>query len=618
MLYEHHLEGSDDLEGEHHLEGSEGPAARTVGGVTTTPIWFGDPDQPLFGWFEYPSGGTASAGVVICPALAVEGTSSQPALRALGNRLAADGYAVLRFDYAGTGDSAGDDHGPARVAAWLASIRTAIHFLEAAGCAHIALVGLRIGATLAAAELSAGDGIAAAVLWDPYPTGRSFVRQQGMLARVIEDGHTMDDSSVEGRDDGSVEGPGIVMSPETVSDLRDLKPSMDLSVADRLLVLTRAGRSLPIGRQSSLECDGVDRKEVEGQETLVDVEPVFARIPQETLELIVGWLRDVLPDAEGSVLLPEPSGAIVGRAQDGRLIRERAVLLGPNQLFGIETAPEAVEGVDGVEAVERRPCILFLNAGLIDHVGPARTWVTVARALAGRGFRTVRFDLSGVGASPLRPGADSRSTVTLVGIQDVADAQRAVSPAHPSDVVLVGLCSGGYHCSEAALSTGALGVVMINPSFRLLGVEGELAVDDATAAELERQVDEAPRAWVKRIPGRPQLWELVRRAPDPFWTLVNRLAISHPPADTLKQIRATGADVFVACDDYDAWVLQRGARRDLRRSRHPGRVQIEVVDGMDHTLFFQKGRQKTIELVVDHIAAQFSPEQQAERMPIGR
>ena len=45
----------------------------------------------------------------------------------------------------------------------------------------------------------------------------------------------------------------------------------------------------------------------------------------------------------------------------------------------------------------------------------------------------------------------------------------------PSDVVLVGLCSGGYHCSEAALSTGAVGVVMINPSFRLLGVEGELA-----------------------------------------------------------------------------------------------------------------------------------------------
>ena len=220
-----------------------------------------------------------------------------------------------------------------RVAAWLASIRTAIHFLESAGCAHVSLVGLRVGATLAAAELSAGGGIAAAVLWDPYPTGRSFVRQQGMLARVIEDGHT--------RDDGSVEGPGIVMSPETVSDLKDLKPPIDPSVADRLLVLTRAGRSLPIDLQSSLQCESVDWREVEGQETLVDVEPVFARIPDQTLELIVGWLRDVLPGTEGPVLLPGPTGAIVGHAQDGQMILEHPVLLGPNRLFGIETTPGA-------------------------------------------------------------------------------------------------------------------------------------------------------------------------------------------------------------------------------------------------------------------------------------
>ena len=99
---------------------------------------------------------------------------------------------------------------------------------------------------------------------------------------------------------------------------------------------------------------------------------------------------------------------------------------------------------------------------------------------------------------------------------------------------------------------------------------------------------------------------------------MNRLAINHPPADTLKQMRETGADVFVACDDYDAWVLQRGARRDLRRSGHPGRVRIEVVDGMDHTLFFQQGREKTIQLVVDHIAAQFSTKEQTEHRPVSR
>ena len=39
---------------------------------------------------------------------------------------------------------------------------------------------------------------------------------------------------------------------------------------------------------------------------------------------------------------------------------------------------------------------------------------------------------------------------------------------------------------------------------------------------------------------------------------------------------------------------------------------------MDHTLFFQQGREKTIELVVDHIAAQFSTEERTEQRPAGR
>lgn len=146
---------------------------------------------------------------------------------------------------------------------------------------------------------------------------------------------------------------------------------------------------------------------------------------------------------------------------------------------------------------------------------------------------------------------------------------------------------------------------MINPSFRLLGVEAELDTEESTVKDLERKSDEAPRAWVQKIPGRAALWELVRRAPDPLWTVINRLAISHPPAETLKQMRDTGTDVFVPCDDYDAWVLQRGARRQLARTNRPGRVRIQVVEGMDHTLFFQEGRDRTIALVVDHMVSHF-------------
>jgi pimeloyl-ACP methyl ester carboxylesterase len=529
----------------------------------------------------------ARAGVVICPPLAVESTCAQPTLQILSTQLATQGCAVLRFDYAGTGDSAGSDDGPGRVAGWKASVRAAVEFIRTTGCSHVVVVGLRLGATLASAELAAGDGADAVVLWDPYPTGRSFARQQGMMAKVT--GWDIQ------RDDGAMEGPGIVLSAETVSELTDLKLQLDDSVADRLFVLTRSGRVIPAEMKAILDRENVDWEEIDGQESLVDVDPVFAVTPQQTLEMIVKWIHGTVGGKAESVLIPQSTGAVVGHDQHGRSIHEYPVLLGPNALFGIETVPEVDEG---------KPPVLFLNAGVIDHVGPARVWVTLARALAARGFRTVRFDLSGVGATALRPGAHHQSTVTLIGIEDVADAQRAVSPDDPSAVVLVGLCSGGYHSSEAALSTGARGVVMINPSFKLIGVEDEVR-DQVTAEELQRQVDEAPRAWVKRVPGRAMLWELVRRAPDPFWAFLNRFAIQHPPAETLKQMRASGTDVFVACDGYDAWVLQRGAHRELARTVHNGRIRIEVVPDMDHTLFYQKGRERTIPLVVEHLTSRF-------------
>ncbi len=559
-----------------------GLSLQTAESVTATPVWFGDPDRPLFGWFECQSDTTASAGVVICPPLTVEHASSQPTLRLLSTRLAAEGFAVLRFDYAGTGDSAGDETEPRLVDAWLASIRSAVDALRDAGCERVAVVGLRLGATLASAALPQSGGVDAAVLWDPYLTGRAFVRQQGLLAEVGgQKSHLAD---------GSVEGPGIVMSPSTVADLEDLQLRIDGSVADRLLVLTRSGRALPARVKASLEDERVTWEQVVGQESLVDIELALAVIPEETVVTIVTWLSGLTEGPKVPLRVAHPASAIVARNPKGQAIREQPVLLGPHRLFAIETVPEDIGS---------KPAVLFLNAGVNDHVGPARVWVTLARALAARGFRTVRFDFSGLGASALRPGADIRTSFSSAAIEDVADAQRAVSPDDPAEVVLVGLCSGGSHGSEAALSTGARGVVMINPSLGPVLVEGDPGGETGDT-QLERQNDRGSSAWVKRIPGRAAIWELVRRAPDPVWALINRLAIKNPPAETLRQIRGAGTDLFVVCDEYEAWVLQRGARRELART-----VRIEVLPGMDHSLFFHEGRDKAISLVVEHLTSTF-------------
>ena len=58
-----------------------------------------------------------------------EGRAAHRTFRRLAEELAEAGIVALRFDYDGTGDSAGLQDDPDRVAAWLASIEAARQYL---------------------------------------------------------------------------------------------------------------------------------------------------------------------------------------------------------------------------------------------------------------------------------------------------------------------------------------------------------------------------------------------------------------------------------------------------------------------------------------------------------
>ena len=118
--------------------------------TTTIPIWFGPEDRPLFGWFHGPAAGRARSGVVICPSFALEYIQAHYAVRLLAERLCSLGMCVVRFDYDGMGDSAGSSRDSKRVESWMASISSAVDVIRNTGVHAISLVGMRIGATLAA------------------------------------------------------------------------------------------------------------------------------------------------------------------------------------------------------------------------------------------------------------------------------------------------------------------------------------------------------------------------------------------------------------------------------------------------------------------------------------
>jgi alpha-beta hydrolase superfamily lysophospholipase len=547
------------------------PQDDAVARTFAAPTWFGPAHRPRLGWLHVPTTGLASVGVVLCPSVGVEATSSSIGLRRLGAQLATDGAAVLRVDYDGTGDSSGSMADPDRVDAWTATVEAAAALLGATGL-PVVLVGLRLGAlvvTEAAARGLAPDGV---VLWDPYPTGRAFLRRQRLLRTVLDLGTPVGD--------GAVEGPGVVFGPDVVADLGRLSlERLPASLRGRALVLHRAGQAPDATTCAAVDAVDAELAPVTGQESLTDVEPVHAVVHQPDLDLVRRWVRErALREPVSVDLRPEPSTVVpVATGTDPAVpVAERFVRTGRHALLTVVTDP--VRGAATDTAV-----VVFLNAGVIDHTGPARLWVEWGRRWAAAGLRTVRLDIPGVGETPARPGQAGAPSLAPGTLDDLASLVEEVRPGPTAPLVLVGLCSGGALALELALRVGASGAVTVNPN-----VLPDTVPRDAAQVRLTAP---ATRSWARHLPFHNAATAVVERLPWPAWWVLNRVAVHHPPGITVRRVAATGTRLFVATNAHEAARIERGEVRALRRLRAAGDLTLVVDSRIDHTLFCADGRQ---------------------------
>lgn len=146
---------------------------------------------------------------------------------------------------------------------------------------------------------------------------------------------------------------------------------------------------------------------------------------------------------------PPPEAAIGGVGQPGTTevtatYRESVACFGPQgRLVGILCEPLATPTAD--------VACLLTNTGVGERIGPNRVNVKLARALAGQGITSLRFDISGLGESP--------SATTSVGgfrTQVVCDQQAAMdwltAQRGFARFMQFGICSGavnGYLLAEA-------------------------------------------------------------------------------------------------------------------------------------------------------------------------
>jgi pimeloyl-ACP methyl ester carboxylesterase len=137
------------------------------------PFFLGTSQRRLFGIHTpaAPRAGRPRA-AVLCQPWGDEYIYAHRPMRQLASRLSLAGFHTLRFDYFGSGDSAGEE-GDTNVAGLKADVFTAVETLQdLAATEKVTLIGLRAGANVAA-SMAAGSPqiIEALALWDPILPG---------------------------------------------------------------------------------------------------------------------------------------------------------------------------------------------------------------------------------------------------------------------------------------------------------------------------------------------------------------------------------------------------------------------------------------------------------------
>ena len=352
--------------------------------IVTSGQWIGPPERPLMAWLTRPADGIGDVGVVIVPPVGYEYWSSHRTLRTLAERLAQNGCLALRFDFDGTGDSAGDQWDPARLEAWQRNIGQAADALRGWGVTRLVVIGLRIGGTLALTQ-GAAVGADAVVAWAPVARGSRYVRELQLLGLAVPETPELPERA------GVVQA-GSVFSAETLAGLGAIDVgALPDRPATRVLVVDRSDKPASAPILDRLRALGVEPDHIvrEGAELFLDHPTEYATVPDDIVDEITAWVGS-------SEVFAEPEDAPARRttatiAWQGETVEEEVVELGRLGLVGILTRPPS-----GVS----RGTVVWLNSGSEHHVGPGRAWVEYARTLALSGCTSLRVDFSGWGESP--------------------------------------------------------------------------------------------------------------------------------------------------------------------------------------------------------------------------
>ena len=417
--------------------------------TTEVPTFFGPSESPLFGVAHLPVDNQIRGGVLICGSLGKEGMDSVRLHRVLAGSLASRGFAVLRFDYLGLGDSAYAQGRDDAVANWVASVGHALDYLTLIGAQSATAIGIRAGCLILDEYLGQSHIVDRVVYLDPYGTGRRYLREHRTLFRLSV--------GADAATPGEVSIIGGRLSVHAAAEFAALRmganPVSAHGVDNVLLVGRPAETDKHVTALASAE--GVDSIIAGGLPECAAPTPTPLPIPFTAVDSIIDWIDGNAPTRTHRVV-PQYLTTVTMPAErpDGVDVFESIERIAPSGLFAIRTQPR-----------RRRPApaktVLFFVMSNDLHVGPAREWVELSRRIAAAGSQAVRWDPAGQGLSGPISRDRWRRIYSKVDIADsVAVARQACHDA--GELQLVGICSGAWYAAQTARNVGAQSAILVN------------------------------------------------------------------------------------------------------------------------------------------------------------
>jgi exosortase A-associated hydrolase 2 len=147
------------------------------GAMTETPFYFDAGARSLFGVFHEPARDASLTPFVFCHPFGEEKLWTHRVFVSFARRLAAQGHAVLRFDYLGNGDSGGTFSESSLATARVDVGRAIEEVRRRSGAAQVNLLGLRWGATVASLVADEIPAIEHLILWAPIVDGARYMQE---------------------------------------------------------------------------------------------------------------------------------------------------------------------------------------------------------------------------------------------------------------------------------------------------------------------------------------------------------------------------------------------------------------------------------------------------------